>query len=80
MSEKLYSTPEVAKILGMSRIAVFKKIKTGKLKAVKVGKGYVVAKADLMEHYRLKLKKAQKKMVPEPEEGLDRISGSENES
>jgi excisionase family DNA binding protein len=80
MSEKLYSTPEVAKILGMSRIAVFKKIKTGKLKAMKVGKGYVVAKTDLMEHYRLKLKKAQKKMGPEPEEGLDRISTSESES
>jgi excisionase family DNA binding protein len=80
MSEKLYSTPEVAKILGMSRIAVFKKIKTGKLKATKVGKGYVISKEDLMYHYRLKLIKAKKKMGPEPEEGLDRISGSENES
>lgn len=74
MPEKFYSTVEVAKILGISRIAVFKKIKTGKLKAMKIGKGYVVAKADLMEHYRIKLTKAQKKMGPDAEEAIDRIS------
>lgn len=74
MADKFYSTPEVAKILGMSRIAIFKKIKTGKLKAMKVGKGYVVAKKDLMEHYRLKLTKAAKKMDNEPEEAIDKIS------
>lgn len=74
MPEKFYSTVEVAKILGISRIAVFKKIKTGKMKAMKVGKGYVVAKQDLMEHYRAKITKAQKKMAPETEEGLDSFS------
>ncbi len=74
MNDKFYSTPEVAKILGISRIAVFKKIKSGKLKAMKVGKGYVVAKNDMLEHYRLKLKKAQKKMGPDEEEAIDRIS------
>ena len=74
MSDKFYSTPEVAKILGISRIAVFKKIKGGKLKAMKVGKGYVIAKNDLMEHYRIKLAKAQKKMGPDAEEAIDRIS------
>jgi excisionase family DNA binding protein len=74
MSDKFYSTPEVAKILGISRIAVFKKIKSGKLKAMKVGKGYVVAKEDLMTHYRLKLKKAQKKMTPDIEDPIDNIS------
>jgi excisionase family DNA binding protein len=74
MAEKLYSTPEVAKILGVSRIAIFKKIKSGKLKAVKVGKGYVVAKEELMNHYRLKLAKAAKKMGPDEEDAIDKIS------
>lgn len=76
MNDKFYSTPEVARILGISRIAVFKKIKTGKLKAMKVGKGYVIAKNDLMEHYRIKLNKVAKKMGPDEDEPLDRISGS----
>lgn len=74
MSDKFYSTPEVAKILGITRIAVFKKIKTGKLKAMKVGKGYVVAKEDLMHHYRLKLAKVAKKMSPDESEAIDKIS------
>lgn len=72
MSDKFYSTPEVAKILGITRIAVFKKIRSGKLKAMKVGKGYVVAKEDLMHHYRLKIAKAAKKMGPEEEEAIDK--------
>ncbi len=75
MTDKFYSTPEVAKILGISRIAVFKKIKSGKLKAVKVGKGYVISKEDLMEHYRAKLAKVASSMPKDDEEGLDRISG-----
>lgn len=74
MSDKFYSTPEVAKILGISRIAVFKKIQAGKLRAMKVGKGYVVAKEDLMIHYRAKLQKAAKKMPLEEGEAIDKIS------
>ncbi len=74
MNDKLYSTPEVAKILGISRIAVFKKIKTGKLVAMRVGKGYVITKENLMVHYRSKLAKAAKKMANEIEEPIDKIS------
>lgn len=40
-----YSTPEVAKILKISRQAVFKQIKTGKLKAFKIGKVYLLPKS-----------------------------------
>jgi len=46
---KTLSTSEVAKFLGISRIAVFKKIKSGRLKAKKVGRNYIVAYDDLME-------------------------------
>ncbi len=36
------STAELAHLLGVSRIAVFKKIKSGKIKAFKIGRNYVI--------------------------------------
>jgi excisionase family DNA binding protein len=39
---KYISTTELAKLLHISRIAIFKKIKSGKIKAVKVGRNYVI--------------------------------------
>lgn len=36
------STSELAHLLGVSRIAVFKKIQSGKIKAFKIGRNYVV--------------------------------------
>lgn len=45
----LISTTELAKILGISRVAVFKRIKSGKLKATKVGRSFYIARKDLPE-------------------------------
>ncbi len=45
--KQLLSTAEVAKILGISRVAVFKKIVGGDIKASKVGRNYVIESADL---------------------------------
>jgi excisionase family DNA binding protein len=42
-----FSTTEVAKVLNLSSVAVFKKIKNGQLKAQKIGRNYVIAKEDL---------------------------------
>ena len=61
MSEKYFSTAEVAAMLGMSRIAVFKKIKAGKLKAMRVGRGFVISKTDFLELHRVKIAKERKK-------------------
>lgn len=36
------STGELAKLLGVSRIAVFKKIQSGKIKAFKIGRNYAI--------------------------------------
>ncbi|MBU0578287.1 helix-turn-helix domain-containing protein [Patescibacteria group bacterium] len=36
------STAEAAKILGISRVSVFNKIKSGDIKAVKVGRNYII--------------------------------------
>lgn len=45
----MYSTTEVAKILHLSRIEVFRKIKSRKIKAEKIGRNYVITHEDLME-------------------------------
>ena len=43
------STAELAKILGISRVTVFNKIKKGQIKAVKVGRSFVIDKDSLPE-------------------------------
>ncbi|MDO8601442.1 MAG: helix-turn-helix domain-containing protein [bacterium] len=48
-NSQFVSTAEVAKILGISRIAVFKKIKNGEIKATKVGRAFIVEKKDILE-------------------------------
>ncbi len=47
--EKLLSTKEVASLLGISRIAVFKKIKSGDIPAQKVGRSYVISSENFIE-------------------------------
>jgi len=42
------STAELAKLLHVSRVAVFKKIQTGKIKAFKVGRNYVIPMEEVM--------------------------------
>jgi excisionase family DNA binding protein len=37
--------PELAKILGLSRIAVYKRVKKGAIKAVKIGRNYAIPRA-----------------------------------
>lgn len=42
------STAELAKLLHVSRIAVFKKIQSGKIKAFKIGRNYVIPIEEVM--------------------------------
>jgi len=44
---KFLSTTELARILGISRIAVFRKIKKGQIKAVKAGRNYIIDTRDV---------------------------------
>jgi excisionase family DNA binding protein len=44
--KKFISTSETATLLGISRIAVFKKIKRGEIKAEKVGRNYLITKKE----------------------------------
>jgi len=47
LTKDFYSTSEVAELLGISRVAVFKQIRSGKLKARKIGRNYAIARADM---------------------------------
>jgi excisionase family DNA binding protein len=47
MEKEFYSTNEVAKIVGLSRQAIFKKIKAGKIKAKKIGKSFIIPRTEL---------------------------------
>lgn len=74
MKEKKYITiPQLAKILGISRIAVYKKVKKGHIKAEKIGRAYlipqenlkVILKEKLSEQDKSKIIEAVKKAVKE---------------
>ena len=62
-NKKFISTIELAKLLGISRIAVYKQIKGGKIKAEKVGRNFVVEKKDLGGIFNKSLAEARKKKI-----------------
>lgn len=45
MAREYYSLPEVAALLGLSRIAVFKRVKKGQLPALRIGRNWAVPAA-----------------------------------
>lgn len=48
MKEKyFYTTSELAKLLGISRISVFKRLRNGSIKAQKMGRNFIIFKKDI---------------------------------
>lgn len=45
----LFSTSEVAKILKVSRVAILKRITSGRIQATKVGRNYVIPKEEVLK-------------------------------
>lgn len=58
-----YTTAELAKLLGISRIAIFKKIQKGQIKATKFGRNYLIRKQDVLESVSGELSKSQKEFI-----------------
>lgn len=46
-NKNFLSTAELAKLLGVSRVAVLKKIQRGVIKAQKVGRNYIISTSEL---------------------------------
>lgn len=63
MDKQLFSTTELARLLGISRIAVFKKIKKGEIKATRIGNSYVIDKKDLPQSLRQSLNNTEKRII-----------------
>lgn len=51
-TDKYFTTSQLAEILNISRIAVFKKIKKGEIKAEKIGNIYIIPKSSVSEIFR----------------------------
>ncbi|MFC1675239.1 helix-turn-helix domain-containing protein [Candidatus Omnitrophota bacterium] len=83
-NKEFLTTTELAKILGISRIAVFKRVKKGQIKAIRIGKNYVIPKDSvpeilgevLSEEKKKEIEAAVKKTVQEYGETL-RLLGKE---
>ena len=55
--------PELAKLLGISRIAVYKKVKKGQIKAQKIGRNYVISDENVQSVLKKKLGRKDKSSI-----------------
>ena len=62
-NKEFITTAELAKILGISRIAVFKRIKRGQIKAIRVGRNFVIPRDSLPEVLGQVLSKKNKREI-----------------
>ncbi len=65
------STLQAAKILGISRVALFNKIKSGEIKAMKVGRNYIIPREEIMD--RPKKGELSEVRKAEIDKGVDRV-------
>jgi excisionase family DNA binding protein len=63
MEKKYITTTELAKLLGISHVAVFKKIKRGQIKAEKFGRIFLIDRENLPEILDTKLSAGEKKEI-----------------
>jgi len=64
MVKKKYLTiPELAKLLGKSRIAVYKDVKNGKIAATKIGRNYAISDRNVAQILSKEMSKKDKKKV-----------------
>lgn len=83
-NKEFITTTELAKILGISRIAVFNRIKRGQIKAIRVGRNFIIPKDSIPEilgqalsrEKKREIESAVKKTVQEYAETL-RLLGKE---
>lgn len=72
-NQQFLSTTQLAEILGVSRIAVYKKIVSGEIKALKVGRNFIIDRhllGDILNQkvtpqQEIEIEKAVKKTVKE---------------
>ena len=73
MKRYLVGTTEAARILGISRIAVFKKIQKGQLEATKIGRNYVIDRRNL-ENVSVKSDAPKHRVLEKPGRTVETVS------
>lgn len=59
------SIPQLAKTLGISRIAVYKKVKKGQIKAIRIGRSFAIPRKYLTDITGKTLSKKDEKIIDE---------------
>ena len=62
-SSEFLTISELARILGVSRIAVYKKIKNGEIKAERAGNIYIIPKSSVAEIFGVEISDHWKKVI-----------------
>jgi excisionase family DNA binding protein len=65
LTNEYISISQFAKILGVSRIAIYKKIKKGQIEATRIGRSYVIPKKYLTDITGKTLSDKDKKIIDE---------------
>ena len=68
--KKYLSTTELAKLLGVSRVSVFNKIKSGEIQAERIGRNYAIPIENLREITKVTLSVQEGREV---EEAVERV-------
>ena len=63
MDKKYITIPELAKLLGVSRAAVYKRVKKGEIPAIRPGKAYLISDPDVQRILGKRLTKKDKDQV-----------------
>lgn len=71
--KQFYTTIEIANLLGISRVAVFKKIKSGAIKAIRIGRIYAIPKNEFEVLSGEKISSKQKQLI------TNAVAGTVNE-
>jgi len=63
VNEKYVTIPELAKLLGVSRIAIYKRVKKGQIPATKIGRTYVITDRTIADILGKKVTEKGKKRI-----------------
>lgn len=64
-NKEYFTIPELAKILGVSRITIYNKVRNGEIEAIRIGRIYAIPKKFLSEILGNTLSPKTKKLIDE---------------
>ena len=62
-NEKYFTIPELAKLLGVSRIAIYNRVKKGQIPATKIGRTYIITDQTIANILGKKVTSSGKKRI-----------------